>query len=1124
MNQHDQLSLGWVLPRPFAGSGGLNNIFRMVGALQKWGHNSTIYCCDSERTFGSQAALASFIQTNWGLKGVECLFAGNSLKPHDILLATHWSTVSRVKSDPRAVRKAYFVQDFEPLFFAMGDEYIMAENTYSLGLSCITLGHWLENLLRDNYGLDTCGFDFPIDSTIYRRAAGPESRPFDIIYYGQPDKPRRAFHLGCEALRLVKQARPQTNIAMFGSEALAKVQVPFPFRNFGLQTPIELARLYQQSKIALVLSASNPSLVPCEMMACGAAVVDLLRGNNLYDYQPGSIRLAQQNPEALATELLALLEQTEVRQAQITTAESMVTQRSYELSARTVEGALLRLHLTGRVSPAESASLDIRQEFANQQCAVPLEGAAELKSSFVCRMANLTRIDLAILPQSDSVQGELILSLREAGKGEPICRVVRQFSASTGNGFVEFSFPPVPDSAQKTFLISLAFRPKNSAAGSPVILYTDSTDLCHGGALLLAEKSVEGTLRFRTFCRPQLRAPSPLHAAVFDQALRMNGQSGSSKDPAASGLQDICRNIALIERHPAAVSTSEAVRKEKLRSLLKLLNRNGEPSEPATVEALVGGCRKLFREELALAEREEQSNQLLQQAKDEEASGRCKKTEALLKESLRQSTDNEQALLLYGQWLLRQKRTREGFEVLQRLLTLNPRCTAAYNAIGRGMSQKGMVREAHEIFVRAVRCQPQESEGWANLVELHYHSGTRAEGAKILAQWLKLAPADTEAIRWKERYDQPLAPKTASVKGQATDKASKGCISVATLMAEPEEFACPYLRVTSVLKRLEQLGHVRHLRGSRIDDRTLHVNPEQLREADIVLVQRQMAGMLAYPALLQQFKGQMPKIVFDLDDALTVLPKTHRAYQSYARLVPQIEEYLKRADLVTVSTPQLLELYRPFNKNIVVLPNSLDADLWSGPKAGQDPSGRIRILFSGTLDHEQDLRVVEEALLEILAAYPDTVEFLYWGNVTERLRSLPQVRSIHEFTPSYPQYSALLQKLSVSFAIVPLEDTPFNRAKSPIKWLEYSACGIPGIYSDLSPYNQTVEKGMGLVVRNTREAWVAAMKSLVQNQALRQELAGQAQQMVMSRHTIAHNAQRWLQTYELLLGHGGSLA
>ena len=133
------------------------------------------------------------------------------------------------------------------------------------------------------------------------------------------------------------------------------------------------------------------------------------------------------------------------------------------------------------------------------------------------------------------------------------------------------------------------------------------------------------------------------------------------------------------------------------------------------------------------------------------------------------------------------------------------------------------------------------------------------------------------------------------------------------------------------------------------------------------------------------------------------------------------------------------------------------------------------------------------------------------------MRALPQVKSAHEFKPNYPEFARLLQKLPASFAVVPLEDSPFNRAKSPIKWLEYSACRIPGVYSDIAAYNQTVENGRtGLLAPNTREAWFSAMKSLVENPALRCRLAEQAHQTVLARHTVEHNARLWLEAYESL--------
>jgi len=140
---------------------------------------------------------------------------------------------------------------------------------------------------------------------------------------------------------------------------------------------------------------------------------------------------------------------------------------------------------------------------------------------------------------------------------------------------------------------------------------------------------------------------------------------------------------------------------------------------------------------------------------------------------------------------------------------------------------------------------------------------------------------------------------------------------------------------------------------------------------------------------------------FELDDALTLLPESHRAAAAFRQIQPQIEEYLRQSDLVTVSTPQLKSLYASLNRNVVVLPNSVDSRLWLPPADSPATTDKVTILFSGTLDHERDLQVVESALLDLIAAFPEQVEFLYWGNVTERLRALRQVRSAGAFLPDY---------------------------------------------------------------------------------------------------------------------------
>jgi glycosyltransferase involved in cell wall biosynthesis len=318
--------------------------------------------------------------------------------------------------------------------------------------------------------------------------------------------------------------------------------------------------------------------------------------------------------------------------------------------------------------------------------------------------------------------------------------------------------------------------------------------------------------------------------------------------------------------------------------------------------------------------------------------------------------------------------------------------------------------------------------------------------------------------------------------------------TVGFLAFEPPDHACPTLRLKSVLEHLHGTGSLELVPLGGLRDGHFHFQEHNLQRAEIIVVQRQMAAALPYAELRKRLNGRPAKVVFELDDALTLLPESHRAVAAFRQIRPHIEEYLRQADLITVSTPALQSLFQPLNRNIAVLSNSVDTGLWSPPSVSQEPADRITILFSGTLDHERDLQVVEPALLDLLAAFPDQVEFLYWGNVTERLRALPQVKSVGAFLPSYQEYAARLQQLAVSFALVPLEDIPFNRGKSAIKWLEYSACRIPGIYSELAAYPQTVKHGRtGLLVPNTREAWFSAMKTLVENRALRHDLGAQAQ-------------------------------
>jgi glycosyltransferase involved in cell wall biosynthesis len=105
-----------------------------------------------------------------------------------------------------------------------------------------------------------------------------------------------------------------------------------------------------------------------------------------------------------------------------------------------------------------------------------------------------------------------------------------------------------------------------------------------------------------------------------------------------------------------------------------------------------------------------------------------------------------------------------------------------------------------------------------------------------------------------------------------------------------------------------------------------------------------------------------------------------------------------------------------------------------------------------------------------------------------------------------------------SIGIAPLEDTPFNRVKSHLKYLDYSALGIASICSDADPYRTTVESGAnGLLVPSDSASWYYALRLLIEDEALRKRLASRAYEDVRRRHVLEVKGGQWLEAYTDLL-------
>lgn len=236
---------------------------------------------------------------------------GDALPAVDATIATGWQTAYAVRAFTGTRRRLYFVQDYEPLFFPAGSERAFAEATYGFGFDhALTAGGWLATVMARDHGLSATPFVFSHDRNIYTPAAVRADRssgPHRVFCYARPQTPRRGLELCLSALDMVNRALDGNLVVAFAGGDMGDVRLPFQYESHGVLGFHGLAEVFRGCDAALVLSLTNLSLLPLELMACGVPVVSN-RGPHvewLLDSQ--CAHLAEPTPEGLAGGLSEVL-------------------------------------------------------------------------------------------------------------------------------------------------------------------------------------------------------------------------------------------------------------------------------------------------------------------------------------------------------------------------------------------------------------------------------------------------------------------------------------------------------------------------------------------------------------------------------------------------------------------------------------------------------------------------------------------------------------------------------------------------------------------------------------------------------------------------------------------------
>jgi hypothetical protein len=212
------VDIAWIMSPPGDASGGHQNLFRFIRFAELAGHRCTVYLYRSHDAPVSIPDIRAMLKTRSAYTDVDAdivMYDADGVRPGtQAIFATGWETAYPAYLDPSPARRFYFVQDFEPSFYPLGTESLLAENTYRFGFHGITAGGWLSRKLHDEFGMATDHFDFAVDKTHY--SVTNTGRRTEVFFYARPVTARRAFEFGVLALREFARLKPDVAINLAG--------------------------------------------------------------------------------------------------------------------------------------------------------------------------------------------------------------------------------------------------------------------------------------------------------------------------------------------------------------------------------------------------------------------------------------------------------------------------------------------------------------------------------------------------------------------------------------------------------------------------------------------------------------------------------------------------------------------------------------------------------------------------------------------------------------------------------------------------------------------------------------------------------------------------------------------
>ena len=282
------------------------------------------------------------------------------------------------------------------------------------------------------------------------------------------------------------------------------------------------------------------------------------------------------------------------------------------------------------------------------------------------------------------------------------------------------------------------------------------------------------------------------------------------------------------------------------------------------------------------------------------------------------------------------------------------------------------------------------------------------------------------------------------------------------------------------------------------------------KKYDIVFLQREafITGSIYFE---KRFKKTGAKLIFDFDDSIW-LQNVSEANKTFAFLkdASKTSKLIGMSDQVIAGNEYLAQYARQFNKNVDIIPTTIDTEEYKPQKEGST-TGKVTLGWSGSFTTIQHFKFAIPFLEKIKDKYGDRVEIkvIGDGNYTNEKLNITGI--------AWNKERELTELNSFDIGIMPLPDDEWAKGKCGLKGLQYMSLEVPTIMSPVGVNSEIIQDGVNGYLATTETDWINKISMLIESAELRSQIGKAGRRTVIEHYSIKAQENSYLRLVDKVL-------